>query len=186
MMCKEPEPTTPATAAHRILVVDDELGPRESLRLILTPAYQVIMAKDGEEALEQFAAQAPDMIISDIRMPRMGGIELLKQVKQRSPSTPFILLTGFGTLESAQEAVRAGAFDYISKPYNVREIREVVARALTEAQKLRDREVTLGRLQEANVKIEQTLRDLGRRAAVGDLSAEIIHDLNNPLFVLHG
>lgn len=176
----------PAAGNATVLVVDDEVGPRESLRLILTPSYRVVLAKDGEEALERFEADPPDMIISDIRMPRLGGIELLKKVKERSPETPFILLTGYGTLETAQEAVRTGAFDYISKPYNVEDIRKVVAKAFEETRKKQDIEQTLARLQNTNMLLEASLQELDQKAALGDLSAEIIHDLNNPICALQG
>ena len=173
-----------AAQQPRILIVDDEYGPRESLRLILTPAYEVIVAGDGEEALAQFESEAPDMIISDIRMPRLNGIELMKEIKRRAPDTPFVLLTGFGTLESAQEAVRTGAFDYISKPYDVTEIRDVVAKAFQESRKRQNMEEALQRLQSTNEQLEQNIRELDQKAAVGDLSAEVIHDLNNPFCAL--
>ena len=176
--------TAPGSAT--VLVVDDEVGPRESLRLILTPSYRVVLAKDGEEALERFETDAPDMIISDIRMPRLGGIELLKKVKEQSPETPFILLTGYGTLETAQEAVRTGAFDYISKPYNVEDIRKVVAKAFEETRKKQDMDQALNRLQNTNMLLEASLQELDQKAALGDLSAEVIHDLNNPICALQG
>lgn len=169
-----------------ILVVDDELGPRESLRLILTPAYNVTLANDGLEGFERFRAEDPDMIISDIRMPRLNGIELMKRVKASSPDTPFVLLTGFGTLESAQEAVRSGAFDYISKPYNVEEIRAVVSRALDMRRERHAMEAQLARLHETNEQLEHAIESMDQKASMGDLSAEMIHDLNNPICALQG
>ena len=75
---------SPAASLKTILVVDDELGPREALRHILTPVYNVVMAKDGREAMELFAVARPDMVISDIRMPVMSGIELMKNLRRRS------------------------------------------------------------------------------------------------------
>jgi signal transduction histidine kinase len=168
----------------KILIVDDEFGPRESLRLILTPKYDVVIAQNGQEALEAFAAEAPDMVISDIRMPQMNGVDLMKAVKKLSPDTPFILVTGFGTLESAQEAVRAGAVDYISKPYNVKAIRQVVDGAFAKLATNRDMEKTITRLRESSRQIEQSVLELDQKASIGDLSADMIHDLNNPICVL--
>ncbi len=171
---------------HRILVVDDEFGPRESLRLILTPMYNVAVACNGLEALNLFERELPDMIISDIRMPQMDGIQLLKEVKKRDADIPFILLTGYATLESAQEAVRTGAFDYISKPYNVNEIRSVVKSAFESLQKQNEMSQTLIRLEESNQQLENRIRKLDLKASLGDLSAEVIHDLNNPICALQG
>lgn len=167
-----------------ILIADDELGPRESLKLILEPSYKVVEACSGDDALEKFEACVPDVVVSDIRMPGVDGIELMKRVKNRRPEVPFILLTGFGTLQSAQEAVRARAFDYISKPYNVAQIREVISAALKERQSKSRTHQTLQQLQTMNSQLEAKIRELDQKAAVGDLSAEMIHDLNNPIGVL--
>ena len=183
----DPEAGAPESVrGPTILVVDDELGPRESLKLILTPTYEVITANDGREGLAKFETAQPDMVVSDIRMPNMTGIELMKAIKARSPETPFVLITGYGTLESAQEAVRVGAFDYISKPYNVQEIRKVAAKALEEVSKRREFHQTVARLQSMNSQLEQQICELDQKATLGDLSAEMIHDLNNPITVLRG
>jgi signal transduction histidine kinase len=181
-----PESATPSVALKTILVVDDELGPREALKFILTPAYNVIAATDGREALALFETVMPDMVISDIRMPGMSGLELMKEVRQEWPDTPFVLLTGYGTLESAQEAVRHGAFDYISKPYNIHEIRRVVTKAIEDAERKREGRKQFKRLQAMNALLKEQVRELEQRASLGVLSAEMVHDLNNPITVLRG
>ena len=170
----------------KIMVVDDEFGPRESLRLILSPNYDVVLAADGREALTRFETDEPDMVISDIRMPKLDGIELMKQIKDRDPDIPFVLLTGFGTLESAQEAIRIGAFDYISKPYDVEEIRDVVSRAFNERCQSSEMNLTLERLQTTNSELERTIQSLDKKAVLGELSAETLHDLNNPFCAIQG
>ena len=180
------DPVTTAPVKSAILIVDDELGPRESLKLILTPTYQVIVARDGLEGLEKFEACTPDLVISDIRMPRLDGIQFLKRIRERNHDIPFILITGCGTVESAQQAVRGGAFDYISKPYNIREIHEVVRRALDAAREKRETHSLMDELRQANTRMEEQLADMEKKATVGELSAEMIHDLNNPLCVLQG
>jgi len=169
-----------------ILVVDDEVGPRESLRLILTPDYTVEMASNGREAVDLFDRLSPDVVLSDIRMPTMDGIQLMKTIRERSADVPFILITGYASLDSAKEAVRAGAFDYINKPYNVSDIRDIVARALRSRKEGRETEAMMNRLQKTNDELEEHIRDMNQRATVGDLSAEVIHDLNNPICVLQG
>ena len=180
------DPVTTAPVKSAILVVDDELGPRESLKLILTPTYQVTVARDGLEGLEKFEACTPDLVISDIRMPRLDGIQFLKRIRVRNHDIPFILITGCGTVESAQQAVRGGAFDYISKPYNIREIHEVVRRALEAAREKRETHSLMDELRQVNTRMEEQLADMEKKATVGELSAEMIHDLNNPLCVLQG
>jgi len=180
------DPVTTAPVKSAILVVDDELGPRESLKLILTPTYQVTVARDGLEGLEKFEACTPDLVISDIRMPRLDGIQFLKRIRERNHDIPFILITGCGTVESAQQAVRGGAFDYISKPYNIREIHEVVRRALEAAREKRETHSLMDELRQVNTRMEEQLADMEKKATVGELSAEMIHDLNNPLCVLQG
>ena len=180
------DPVSSAAAKPAILIVDDELGPRESLKLILTPTYQVTVARDGLEGLEKFEACTPDLVISDIRMPRLDGIQFLKRIRERNRDIPFILITGCGTVESAQQAVRSGAFDYISKPYNIREIHEVVRRALEAAREKRETHSLMDELRQVNTRLEEQLTGMEKKATVGDLSAEMIHDLNNPLCILQG
>jgi signal transduction histidine kinase len=180
------QPLTHDNRMPRILVVDDEIGPRESLRLILSPACEVLVAKDGEEALAQFDEHNPDMVISDIRMPRLNGIDLMKRIKERSPDTPFVLLTGFGTLRSAQEAVRADAFDYISKPYNVEQIRQVVSNVFDQAGRKSDMASTLSRLEQTNRQLEERVLELYEKAVAAKLSLDMAHDLNGPFQVIQG
>jgi DNA-binding NtrC family response regulator len=118
--------------APRIFVVDDDASSRDLLTRILAAAgYQVTPLGDGSEALALLASQpAPDLVVSDIRMGETGGLELTDAFKARAPDTPVILVTAFGNIDGAVEAIRRGAFDYISKPYDVDAIRVVVARAL--------------------------------------------------------
>ena len=89
--------TAPANAA-RILVVDDELGPRESLRMLLKPAYQITTADSGRAALQMLAQIRPDVVILDIKMPEMDGLEVLRRVKRADPNSPLVRLTAIGTL----------------------------------------------------------------------------------------
>ena len=178
--------STDAPEKPKILVVDDETGPRESLKVILTPKYEVITAENGKQALDLLEQRAPDMVISDIRMPHMTGTELLREVKKRDPEMPVVLITGYATVQSAQEAVRASAYDYINKPYDVGEIEQVVSKALTENQARRERERTMGKLQQWNLELEEQIGQLDQKATLGELSAELIHDLNNPMSVLRG
>ncbi len=121
---------------RRILVVDDEKSMREILEIFLgNEGYSVSVAANGELAVEALKKDIFDLVISDMKMPRMGGLELLKNVKENSPDTVFVIMTAFGTTESAVEAMKLGAYDYIQKPFHMDDIRLVVKNAL-EKQKL--------------------------------------------------
>ncbi|MGE4559292.1 MAG: sigma-54-dependent transcriptional regulator [Desulfobulbus sp.] len=114
-----------------ILVVDDELSMREFLRILLEKeGYQVTLAAEGKSAL-QLAEQHPfDLVISDIRMPGMTGLELLAQLKEVQPDIGVIMITAFASPDDAVTAMKNGAFDYITKPFNVDEIKRVVRAVL--------------------------------------------------------
>lgn len=116
---------------QRILVVDDEESIREFLDIMLRKeGYEVTMAEDGEKAVEVMKKKSFDMVISDLQMPKMNGLELLKYVKDQSPDIIFMLITAFGTTESAIEAMKIGAYDYILKPFKIDEVRINIANAL--------------------------------------------------------
>jgi len=113
-----------------ILIVDDELGPRESLRMILKPSYEVHTADDGMGALEFLKERSVDLITLDLKMPGLSGMEVLEHIRQSDPDVMVIIVTGYGTFKSAVEAIRFDVFDYISKPFNIPEIMSAVKRCL--------------------------------------------------------
>ncbi len=117
----------------RIFVVDDDTSSRELLsRILAAEGYAVTALADGREALDRIAAEgvAPELVISDIRMGEVDGLQLTDALRSRAPETPVILVTAFGNIDGALDAIRRGAVDYISKPYDVDGIKLVVARAL--------------------------------------------------------
>lgn len=113
-----------------ILVVDDELGPRESLRMILKPSYEVLTADSGARALELIRSSRVDVVTLDLKMPGLSGTEVMEAIKGLDPRIEVIIITGYGSLKSATEAIRHGVADYISKPFNVAEILSVVDRVV--------------------------------------------------------
>lgn len=118
-------------APPRILVVDDERSMREFLAIMLTrEGYEVVAADGGTQALAALRQRPCDLLISDIRMPDGDGIGVLREAKHLQPDLPGILMTGFASTETAIEALRTGALDYISKPFDVDEMKRVVAQAL--------------------------------------------------------
>jgi len=114
-----------------ILIIDDDTSLRRVLEYNLQEAgYQVIAAADGEEGLRLFSEEAPALVITDMKMPGMDGLQVLKAVKERSPETLVIIITAFGTVDMAVEAMKLGAYDYITKPFNRDELRLTVGKAL--------------------------------------------------------
>jgi two-component system response regulator PilR (NtrC family) len=115
----------------RVLVVDDEESIREFLEIMLRKeGYEVTVAEDGQKALETIKKKSIDLVISDLQMPNMTGIELLRQVRDSYPEMLFMMITAFGTTETAVEAMKLGAYDYITKPFKIDEVRINIANAL--------------------------------------------------------
>jgi DNA-binding NtrC family response regulator len=125
-------PSTPEQPmSERILVVDDEANMLGLFKKILEKeGYEVVTAGSGEEAIERLEKEGFDLLISDLKMPGLSGIELVRQAKKLSPTLPCIVLTAYGTIESAVSAMKEGAYDYLTKPVNNDEIRMVVKKAI--------------------------------------------------------
>jgi len=114
----------------QILVVDDEAAQREILRTILVAeGYQVEVAKSAGEALEKGGRKRFDLVLTDLRMPGAGGLSLVRELSREDPPTLVIIMTGFGSLDSAEQAMKQGAFDYLTKPLERDDLLRIVARA---------------------------------------------------------
>lgn len=115
-----------------ILIVDDEFSMREFLSILLEKeGFKVLTAKDGESALKKIKTSKIDLLLSDIRMPGMGGLKLLEQVKVEDDSLPVVMMTAYASPEDAVIAMKNGAYDYITKPFKVDEIKSVISSAIT-------------------------------------------------------
>ena len=165
----------------RVLIVDDEKFIRDILADFLgMEGYIVRTAEDGAAALTELNNAHYDLVLSDLKMPRMGGIELLDAIGSAAPSALTVIMTGFGTVETAIDAMKRGAYDYILKPFKVEEVIRVVQRGLDkqrlEAENLRLREaLSLYKVSEAiaaSLSLEEVL------ATVGDTA---LHELNGDL-----
>ncbi|MFA5700629.1 MAG: sigma-54 dependent transcriptional regulator [Desulfuromonas sp.] len=118
----------------RILVVDDEAVIREALRRILeSDGHEATCVSSGHAALEKVQEQSFDLVITDLKMPGMNGIEVLKSIKVLQPKVPIIIITGYATVETAVDAIKQGAFDYLSKPFTPKQVKELAQRALDHA-----------------------------------------------------
>jgi signal transduction histidine kinase len=170
----------------QVLVIDDEMGPRESLRMLLKPNYQVHTADSVEAGIRILKEKHPDAVISDIRMPGTNGIDGLRRIREIDPHVSVIMLTGFGALETAQEALRLGANDYISKPFDAREMRDVISRNVERTRVHRTGEHAAAEIRELNNRLLKELAQKERLASLGQASAEFVHDLGNPLTIVWG
>lgn len=146
-----------------ILIVDDELGPRESLKMILNPYYNVHVAERGVQAIDILNKIPVDLVTLDLKMPGLTGINVLEKVKQRDPDIEAIIITGYGSLDTAIEGLRLGAFDYISKPFDVNHILSLVRRGLERRR--------------AKAKLKQVK---------SDFLSNVSHELRTPLSVVVG
>ncbi|TKB69217.1 MAG: sigma-54-dependent Fis family transcriptional regulator [Nitrospira sp.] len=116
---------------EKILVVDDEQSLRDVLSIMLKRAgYAVTSAMDGEEAIELLNKEIFDLVITDLRMPKIDGMEVLKAVKSASPETVVLIITAFASADSAVEAMKQGAYDYLTKPFQVDEVQLIIRNAL--------------------------------------------------------
>jgi len=111
-----------------VLIVDDEVAPRESLRMIFYPLYQVYTAADGREALAFLQNQQIDLITLDMKMPGLSGMDVLKEIKNMKPDVEVVIISGYMTPKTTQEAKEYGAADIITKPFDVTEVVARVAK----------------------------------------------------------
>jgi putative nucleotidyltransferase with HDIG domain len=121
----------PASTPPRLLVVEDDTTVRDfCVRLLRMNGYQVAAAPNGVEALQRLQEQRYDLVFTDLQMPQMGGIALLQEMRQRYPETDTIVFTAHATVETAREALKLGAFDYLTKPVGVDDLERTVRRAI--------------------------------------------------------
>jgi signal transduction histidine kinase len=146
-----------------LLIVDDERGPAESLRMIFKPDYEVRTASGGQEALDVLRSTPIDVVTLDLRMPGMPGTEVMEHIKRIDPDIEIIVVTGYASLDSALRGLRHRVFDYVTKPFDVPQISELVRRAVARRR--------------------STLR--GRRMK-DDFLGNLSHELRTPLSAIIG
>jgi two-component system, sensor histidine kinase and response regulator len=177
----------PASPPRRtLLVVDDELGPRQSLLMVFKDDYHVLLADGGEKALEMANQHPVDAAILDIRMSGMSGVELLERLKRLDAAIEVIMLTAYETIETARQALKHGACDYLTKPFDLETMRSAVANAMDRRALTEQREASLRRLRElqeelGNQKIQEEIV-----RAKGEIYASVLHDINGPLTIISG
>ena len=144
---------------HKVLVIDDDFTVRQSLLFILKERYYIHCEKGALQGIKCLAQNKVDVIIMDIRMPKIDGITALKEIKSLYPDIEIVIMTGYADVETVRKSIRYGAFDYLIKPFDIHEVHAVVERALFK------REITLSllseknKLYEANLYLENLLRE---------------------------
>src|SRR5271154_694745 len=175
-----------AANAPRVLVVDDEYGPRESIAYTLATNFTVETAERAAEALKKIKEKDYHVVVLDIRMPEMDGIRALEELRKIDPHVSVIILTGYGMLSTAQQAMVGGANQYMRKPPDVTELIDAV-RGQAEAAQLRR--------QHAKITADAVALNGALKAEIDSnqpqiwqarASVELVHDLNNPLTVVIG
>jgi len=171
---------------NTLLVVDDEEGPRQSLRMVFKSDYYVHAVESGDKAIEYVRNHPVHVVILDIRMAGQSGIEVLRQIKAISPSVEVIMLTAYETLETARQAIRLGACDYLNKPFDIATIRESVKRAA----RLRCVSDNITSTFERFNALTNELQDANLREEMArtanEIYAGVLHDINNPLTIISG
>jgi two-component system, sensor histidine kinase and response regulator len=179
---------TTATPKRRgtLLIVDDEEGPRQSLRVIFKDDYDLLMAEDGPMAIGLAQQHKIDVAVLDIRMAGMSGIEVLERLKYVDPDIEAIMITAFETTDTIRQALRLRACDYINKPFDITVIRAAVSQAM-------QRRTLESEIHSSAEKVQQLLAELQNQRIEeqitktrGDIYASIIHDINGPLTVICG
>jgi len=155
-----------------ILIVDDSPDLVQLLTMLLSPKYHVVNAYDGRQGLERAQTHRPDLILLDMNMPRMTGIEMLEALRETTCKSPVIFMTAAGSEYVAVQAFKLGVHDYLSKPFNGDVLEETIDRALRETRLVREKEILAKQLATAEV-VQQTVTTLS-------------HHINNQLMVIQG
>lgn len=169
-----------------VLVVDDEYGPRESIAFSLSGEFAVDTAARGKLALEKVKEKAYAVVVLDIRMPEMDGIRTLEELRKVDPHVSVIMLTGYGTLLTAQQAMVGGANQYLRKPPDIPELLESVRKQASATRLRRAQAHAAGEAKSLNVALKREIEQNEPQIWQARASVELVHDLNNPLTVVIG
>jgi signal transduction histidine kinase len=182
----EDDSTTFRKRRGTLLVVDDEDGPRQSMRVIFKDDYDLLMAEDGPTAVELAAKNEIDVAVLDIRMPGMSGIEVLERLKYVKPDLEAIMITAFETTDTIRQALKLRACDYINKPFDLPTIRNAVGQAMQRRRLGSQINSSAEKIQELLAELQnQSFKEQNAKTR-SDILAGIVHDINGPLTVISG
>jgi len=168
-----------------VLVVDDYPSARDAVALALKGEFNCLCAGSAAQGLEILRTDPVDAVVLDIRMPEMDGIKALQRIREMGINTQVILLTGYGSFDSARKAVRYGAFDYLTKPFDLLKLRNVVAEAV-EKKKVLEKGGKDAALEELAGSLTAKLAEASRLARTSELSSEAFKQMTSPLTAILG
>jgi len=179
-------PSLNSPRKRTLLIVDDEEGPRQSLRIVFKDDYNILLADNGTKALDLVKQHSVDAAVLDIRMSGMSGVELLGKLKEIDSTIEIIMLTAYETIETARQALKLGACDYLTKPFDISTMRAAIANAMerhTLSEEIHANNRKLVELQEElhNQKLQEEIV-----RTKGEIYASVIHDINGPLTIISG
>jgi len=179
-------PSLNSPRKRTLLIVDDEEGPRQSLRIVFKDDYNILLADNGTKALDLVKQHSVDAAVLDIRMSGMSGVELLGKLKEIDSTIEIIMLTAYETIETARQALKLGACDYLTKPFDISTMRAAIANAMerhTLSEEIHANNRKLVELQEElhNQKLQEEIVK-----TKGEIYASVIHDINGPLTIISG
>lgn len=169
-----------------LLIVDDEEGPRQSLRIVFKNEYNTVVASSGLEAINIARKQPIHVAVLDILMQGMSGVELLRELKEIDLKIEVVMLTAYETIETARQALRHGASDYLNKPFDIPTMRDAVARAAAKHRTAAASSETIGELERLQREIQDQRVKEEMARTTGEIYASVLHDINSPLTIISG
>lgn len=173
-----------ANSKPKVLVIDDEQGPRESLHLLLTTDYEVFLSDNVDDGVALFKSENPELVILDIRMPEKTGIEGLREIRAIDQDASVIILTGYGELRTAKDAIAHQASRYMSKPFDIAEMRAAVKRGVEDTRVSRKRSDADLQARELEGKLKKLVGEKDKMSSLGLASSAFAHDMRNPLMIV--
>jgi two-component system, sensor histidine kinase and response regulator len=182
----EPTMSSQTRPKPTLLIVDDEEGPRQALRVIFAGDYNVLLAEDGYAAIELAQTRAIDVAVLDIRMAGMSGIDVLERIRFVDPTIGVVMMTAYETTETLRQAMRLSASDSISKPFDIATMRAAVNRALARRTGGIEARSSVEKVEELKTELHRQKMDEEVLRSRNDIYASVLHDMNGPLTIISG
>ena len=185
-MLKESSSTANIAEKPLVLIIDDEYGPRESIAYTLSSEFDVVTADRPSEGIKRVQERSFSVVILDIRMPEMDGIRALEAIRKVDRDVSVVMLTGYGTLQTAQQSMIHGANQYLRKPPDIVELIEAVRAQAQAAGERRHQSQANKQTEEMNIALKREMEEKQPHIWQGRAAVELVHDLANPLTVMIG